>query len=90
MTNTLESLTTTAQELAESVREYHFAIATTDVDGISGGQGAPYRNSQALFLAAIKVAYPELSTDSVYQCWLDNFESVAYCAEYVRNNPEAF
>lgn len=75
-----------AKRLVEDVRRYHFTIATSDDMAVAGGQS--YRNSQALFLAAIRAAYPDHNADAIYNLWLDNMESVAYQVQYLDNLDE--
>jgi hypothetical protein len=65
-----------AKRLVEDVRRYHFEIATSEDSATAGGQS--YRNSQAMFLAAIRTAYPDHNADAIYNLWVDNMETVAY------------
>lgn len=73
-----------ARRLAESAREYHFAVCGLEDVELSGDQGETYRRSAALFKAAIANAYPELGYAEIYDVWLDCNETVEWCANVVR------
>ncbi|WP_405056978.1 hypothetical protein OG474_30110 [Kribbella sp. NBC_01505] len=79
-------LTVDLVEIAERVRQHHHEVSGHEDQSISGYWTESYQRSEALFKAAIAAAYPNLNTEAVYYAWVDGFESVAHCAEWVRNN----
>ena len=76
------------KEFVEIVRLQHFAVATSENVDIAASWGTIYKHSQRLFKAAIQLAYPNLDTERIYDLWIDNNESVAYCANWVIDNPD--
>lgn len=79
------------REFAETVRKWHYSVATHENRTIStcGALGGTiYDHSQNLFKAAIKAAYPDLDETDIYEVWVDCMESVAYCANYVKQENE--
>jgi hypothetical protein len=82
----------TAQELAvrmaEDARRHHHIVCSHDDWRISQSNQKPYRDSRSLFIAAIRVAYPDVNALDVYAVWVDCMESVEYCARYVRTHPD--
>jgi hypothetical protein len=79
----MDNLTPT-QQLAERIRETHYAVCTSEDHNVSHGDGPVYTHSRHLFLAAIKAAYPDMDAEEIYAVWVDCMETVAYCARIVR------
>lgn len=77
------------QEMAEKVESWFRTVAFSENPDISNGSGAIYQTCQRLFKAAIRAAYPLVDENDIFDVWVDCNESVAYCAEYVQNNPES-
>lgn len=77
-----------ARDIAELARERHLTVASSNSLAIAASDSETYRRSQALLLAAIRAAYPDVNDHLVYNVWLDCLETISYCAEFVRNNPE--
>lgn len=74
------------KELVEMVRLLHYVIATSPTTAISFGMGEIYPHSQKLFKSVIALAYPDLDTERIYETWVDCNESIAHCANWVKNN----
>lgn len=79
----------TLVQFAEKAALWHKEVACSENPDISFYQYEIYRSSQKLFKAAIKAAYPNLDTQDIYDIWVDCMDTVAYCADYVRFNPES-
>lgn len=77
-----------AVRMAEDARRHHHIVASHDDWRVAQSNAETYKRSQALFKAAIAVAYPDVSADDVYAVWVDCMESTEYCARYVRANPD--
>jgi hypothetical protein len=77
-----------AVRMAEDARRHHHIVSSHDDWRIAQSNQKPYRDSQSLFLAAIRVAYPDVNALDVYAVWMDCMESTEYCARYVRANPD--
>lgn len=80
--------TATALEVAEEARRQHYVIATSSDPEITHCWSPVYRASRVLFIAAIKVAYPDLDEYAIYGVWVDCNETVAYCAAWVAANAD--
>jgi len=74
----------TLRDHAELMRRVHYAVATSEDRNISNGDSLVYLASRGAFTAAVVAAYPDLPTAEIMDVWLDCNESVAYCANYVR------
>lgn len=77
-----------AVRMAEDARRHHHIICSHDDPSISSSYARSYRDSRSLFIAAIRVAYPDVNALDVYAVWVDCMESTDYCARYVRANPD--
>jgi hypothetical protein len=79
----LAEIMTDARRIAEEAAQHHYAVATHEDAEINNGDSAVYQASQALLLAAIGAAYPELDAHRVYLVWVETMASVAHCAATV-------
>lgn len=81
----------TAEAAAEAAWQAHRAVAFCDDANVNAWNTPTYRASQRLLIAAIRQAYglSALKAQRVYDVLIDCYESVAYCAEYVKANRES-
>lgn len=70
-------------EIAEAARIHHFSVACDPDWRIAQSDQEPYKRSLALMKAAIAAAWPALSTEAIYDTWLDSFCTLTEAADYV-------
>lgn len=69
----------TIQEYAEEVVEIHWGVATSNNVDVASSNSEIYCHSQANLLAMIRMAYPHVNAQEVYDVWIDSMESLSYC-----------
>jgi hypothetical protein len=81
----------TPAQLCQQIADNHGSIAFSDDHRISSGHLPLYRNSQRLFISAIRMAYglTALKAQRVYDIWSDCQENIDYCVTYVKTNRES-
>lgn len=76
------------KEFVELVRCMHYAVATSDNYEIAHYLSDVYMSSKNMFLAAIRLAYPEWPAEDIYQLWVECDTSIAYCVDVLKHREE--
>jgi len=77
------------REYAQKIAELHYWTACHESADIAFYQAKPYAHTQAILKSAIRAAWPQLGesgTERIYDMWVENGESLAYCVEYHERN----
>lgn len=71
---------------AEQALKFYRTVAGDPNAEICASGEDIYEGAKLAVLGAIRLAYPDINEEDIYDIAIDSGESVAYCADYVRQN----